>query len=424
MDIKRRGMRVLVPLILLAGCAPRTTEPTINVGGDPTAPKPVAARDLLEQWARDRGVDFKLVDKLVDPFTPVPAFDREPLPPPAPDARLSADIAALDDTEPFPRAVPLPAKDVTIRVGLAHSTYRTREPEEVLSAAQPFIDLTQREVNVRGAPVLHEKPDEIYYALVEGQDQMVISHVFDYLLVRSWFADVENNGTILLGWAQPARPRVTELDREFPGPPGTCIELIVARDAKFKNFADLKGARLALAANYIDAPGTFLTRLLMDAGQPREEPYFDHVTLRRFPKDAVLDVLKGKADVACVDQSTIAALDRFYGLQGRVRTLAISPRYNVDVLYTSENNVATHRTEIELTQRQLTTLAKNPEGQEVLFFFDEEGWHNYREDDIAAARAHFDDFLKFWQETPVDLRPLLDPQAPIDRRTYDRLGDE
>jgi hypothetical protein len=65
---------------------------------------------------------------------------------------------------------------------------------------------------------------------------------------------------------------------------------------------------------------------------------------------------------------------RFYGLAPRVRTLAVSPRYNLDVLYTSANNVATHRTEIELTQRQLTTLPKNPEGQEVLFLFDQAGW--------------------------------------------------
>jgi ABC-type phosphate/phosphonate transport system substrate-binding protein len=200
--------------------------------------------------------------------------------------------------------------------------------------------------------------------------------------------------------------------------------LIVARDAPYQSFADLKGTRLVLTANYINAPGAFMTRLLMDAGHPLGQPFFGKVTLRRYSKDAVIDVIKGKADVACVDQGTIGAMDRFYGLAGRIRTVAISPRYNVDVLYTSENNVATHRTEIELTQRQLNTLAKNPEGQEVLFFFDEEGWHNYREGDLAAAREHFGDFLTFWEETPVDLKPLLDPKAWVDRHTYDRLGDE
>jgi len=441
-EVRRRRLRVcyrVAPVVLtfaLLGCSQRAGDLTAataastpatdeaNVVYDTTAPKPVPPRDVLEEWAQERGADLKLIDKLVDPRTPVPAFDRTPLTSRPADARISADAPTLDDRNPFPPPVPLPPKEVTIHVGIARSTYRTREREEVLSAAQPFIDLTQRDVNVRGAPVLHDTPDEIYYGLLEGREQMVISDVFDYLLVRSWFASVSDNAAALLGWAAPAHPRTTELDRGLPGVPGTSIELVVARDSKYQRPADLKGARLALAANYVNAPGAFLTRMLIDLGHPLEQPFFGHVTLRRYPKDAVIDVLKGKADVACVDQGTMGALDRFYGIQRHLRTLAVSPRYNVDVLYTSENNIATHRTEIELTQRQLNTLAKDPEGQEVLFFFDQAGWHNYRDGDIAVAREHFDDFLAFRERTPADLQPLLDPQAPIDRRTYDRFGDE
>ena len=155
-----------------------------------------------------------------------------------------------------------------------------------------------------------------------------------------------------------------------------------------------------------------------------DQSFFSTVTLRRYPKDVVIDVLKGKADAGCVDEGTRAALDRFYGVGRKLRAIAISPRYNVDVLCTSVNNLDTHRTEIELTQRQLNTLAKNPEGQEVLFFFDESGWYDYREGDIDIARANFADFLAFLEQTPADLRPLLDPNAPVDRHTYTRLGDE
>jgi hypothetical protein len=431
-------------VVFCLGCAPKSTEikqamptpesvastqpaasaPPRGVVYDPYAPKPVPARDLFEQSVKDRGPDFKLIDNIMDPRTPIPEFDREPLAPPPPDALIAPGLPMLNDTDPFPPPEVVPRKEVTIQVGLARSTYRTREPEEVRSAAEPLLDLTQKEVDVRASLALRERPDEIYYALLDGRDQMEISNVFDYLLVRSWFEDIENNATILLSWAQPAYPRTTDLDRGFDGPPGTCIELIVAHDAHYQGFADLKGTRLVLAANFVDAPGTFLTRLLMDARHPLNQPFFGQVTLRRYPKDTIIDVIKGKADVACVDQGTVGAMDRFYGLSGRVRTLAISPRYNVDVLYTSENNVTMHRTEIELTQRQLTTLAKNPEGQEVLFFFDQEGWHNYYAGDLTAAREHFGDFLKFWDQTPVDFKPLLDPNAPIDRRTYDRFGDE
>jgi hypothetical protein len=148
------------------------------------------------------------------------------------------------------------------------------------------------------------------------------------------------------------------------------------------------------------------------------------VTLRRYAKDAVLDVLYGKADAACVPLGTMGALNRVYGLDQRMRSLAVSPRYNLDVLVTSLNNVATHRTEIELTQRQLATLRKNAEGQEVLFFFDQEGWQYPQGDEIGPAEAAFEDFLTFYDKTPVDLKPLLDPLAPVDRRTYDRAGDE
>jgi hypothetical protein len=128
--------------------------------------------------------------------------------------------------------------------------------------------------------------------------------------------------------------------------------------------------------------------------------------------------------VAYVDEGTLGTLVRFYHLEPRVRPLAVSPHYNLEVIYTSVNNLATHRTEIELTQRQLTTLAKNAEGQEVLFLLDEAAWYNYRDGDIDIAREHFADFATFLEQTPADFKPLLEPNAPIDRRTYDRYGDE
>ncbi len=399
-----------------------TTQPAAAY--DTTVAKPIQPRDFFERWTLKRGADFRLVDKLMDQRTRVPEFDRQPLPPPPPDARLSADVTALDDTDPFPPPAGLGEKEVTIIVGIARSTYRTREPAEVVSAAQPFIDLVQREVNVRGAPELLAAPSEIYFGLLDGRVQMQLSHVFDYLLVHTWFKSVPENGTILLCWAAPAHPYTTSLGNDLPGLRGTSIVLVVARDADFHSPADLKGARLSLAANYVDAPGAFLTRMLQDLGHPLDQPFFGRVTLRRYAKDALIDLVKGKADVACVDEGTLGAMARFYGLDQHVRALAVSPRYNIDVLYTSQNNLATHQTEIELTQRQLVTLAKNAEGQEVLSLFDVEAWYNYRPGDLDVAREHFEDFVTFVQQTPADLRPLLDPNAPIDRRTYDRYGDE
>src|SRR5262249_18288163 len=155
------------------------------------------------------------------------------------------------------------------------------------------------------------------------------------------------------------------------------------------------------------------TQLLASVGQPPGVSYFSKVTLRRYPKDAMIDVMKGVADVACVDQGTVAAVTRFYGVGKQFRTIAVSPRYNVDMLFSSLNNLAEHRTEIELTQRQLTTLKKDPEGQEVLFFFDLDGFTTYSEGDIDVPRANYADYLKFINETPVDLKPLLDPKAPV-----------
>src|SRR4029453_2628938 len=95
-----------------------------------------------------------------------------------------------------------------------------------------------------------------------------------------------------------------------------------------------------------------------------------------------------------------------------------------DVLYTSLNNLETHRTEIELTQRTLTTLPKDPEGQEVLSFFDIQEWQDYREGDFHGARQYFADFTRFLDQTPAILKILRDPKAPIDRKTYDCYGDE
>ncbi len=425
---------ILTALVIQCGCAQESgtlADSQIPEGGqapeviyDTTAAKPVEPRDRYERWVYERWGDLKLVDKLMDHKTRVPAFDRDPLPRIPVEAHIAEGVAVLNDIDPFPEPVPLPPKEVTIQVAIASSTFRTREKAEVLSAIQPFIDLVQREVNIRGAAALYDTAEEVHLGLLNGDQQMVISHVFDYLLVRSWFAELEDNGTVLLGWAQPAHPRTNDLEGDVQGVPGTAIELVVARNSAYQTTADLKGARLALAANYVHAPGTFLTKMLVDLRHDLDQPFFSQVELRRYPKDAVIDVLKGKADVACVDQGTTGALLRFYGIEGRVRTLAISPRYNLDVLYTSLNNLAERRTEVELTQRQLTTLDKDPEGQEVLFFFDVEAWYNYREGDIVTPRRHFIDYLTFLDTTPVDLRRLLDAQAEVDHRTYDRFGDE
>lgn len=391
---------------------------------DTAAARLVEPRDWLERLAYDRGADLRFIDSLVDRRTAVPVTDRRPLPPHPPGMEITRGVRPIDDADPFPPAPPLAEKEVTIRVSVNRSTFRSRTREEVLSAVQPFIDLEQREVNVRGEAVLHEKPEETYYGLVDGKEQMAIAHIFEYLLAVEWSANQPEAGLIPLAYALPANPRVTELDRDLPGIPGTSIELIVARDSAIKSLADLKGKRLVLTVNYVCAPGAFLTNVLHELNHPPDQPFFGNVTLRRYGKDCVLDVIKGKADVACVDQGTVGALARFYGLEGNVRTLAVSPRYNMDVLFTSANNVRTHRTEIELTQRQLTTLGKDPEGQEVLFFFDVAAWRHYEDGDFDVARRHFAHYLRFIDHTPVDLRPLLDPSAPVDARTYDRFGDE
>ena len=411
------------------GCASKRSEmaPTDADAApvyDPLAAKPVEPRDRLERAALERGADLEFVDRLMDKRTEPPPFDRRPLPPLDAGAQITDGVRLLDDTDPFAEPPPLEHKESSIRVGIGRSTFRTRTRAEVLSAVQPFIDLVQREVNVRGEAVLHEDGSELFYALVDGRDQMVIGHVFDYLLARSWFASLDDNSSVLLATARPANPYTGDGAAGFPGTAGTSIVIVVAADSPFQSFADLKDQRLALAADYAHAPGAFLTHLLREADQPGSEPYFQSVTLRRYTKDAVIDVIKGKAEAACVDQGTIGALEQFYGLGSHLRTIAVSPRYNVDVLFTSVNNVATHRTQIELTQTQLTTLGKDPEGEEVLFFFDTAGWSNYRDGDIDVPLAHFDDFLAFIDETPIDLKPLLDRAAPVNRQTYNMLGDE
>jgi ABC-type phosphate/phosphonate transport system substrate-binding protein len=370
----------------------------------------------------ERGIDFRFIDDIMDPRTKPPPFEQEPYPPPPADAIIAEGVPVLNDTNPFPPTVPLPHKKPTIYVIAAHSAYHTRTSQEVLSALAPLFDLIQREVNVRAAAVLCETAQNVYFGLLDGKDQMAISDAFDYLLVRAWLAGTRGNGAIPLSWAQ--LPYVKTTATEGTLRPGTSILLVVARDAPYRSTADLKGKRLAITARYGNAPGTFLTEVLIGLGHPLDRPFFSKVTLRRYAKDAVIDVLRDKADVACVDEGTVVAMNRFYGLDQRVRTLAASPPYDFSVLYTSENNVATHRTEIELTQRQVTTLGRDPEGQEVLFLFDTAAWHDYRYGDFATAEEHFANYLKFLDATPVDLKPLLNPHAVIDEQTYDRYGDE
>jgi hypothetical protein len=390
-------------------------------------PKPIAARDWMERDALHRSWDLKLIDRLLD-RTAEPAPFNRPLPPAVPaNAEIVAGVTALDDRNPFPERIPLSPKEVTVHVGIAASTIRTRENAEVLAAAQPFIDLEQREYNVRGVADLWDKPDEIYFGLIEGHQQLAVSHVFDYLLVRAWLAQDPSNGVMPLAWVEPGHATSRVETQALPGPAGTSVMLIVSAASTYHSVADLHGARLSIPARDTYGPGVFLTQLLSTARQPRDAAFFGTISLRRYSKDAVLDVLKGLTDAACVDEGTVAALQSFYGLGSQLRTIATSPRYNVDVLYTSANNLPGYETEINLTQQQLATLGLRPEGQEVLSFFDIREWHAYQagsaDDVLAPAREAFADFLNFRERTPVDLKILLDPKAAVDLHTYDRYGN-
>jgi len=47
-----------------------TTQPAVTY--DTTVAKPIQPRDFFERWTLNRGADFRWVDKLMDPRTPVP----------------------------------------------------------------------------------------------------------------------------------------------------------------------------------------------------------------------------------------------------------------------------------------------------------------------------------------------------------------
>jgi len=368
-----------------------------------------------------RDIDFRLVDNLTDPGTEPPPFTREAPPPPPADAKIAQGVPMLHDSDPFPPPVPLPQRNPSISILVARSACHTRTNEEVLSALAPFFDRVQREVNLRATAALCEQAADICAGLLDGRQQMAVSDVFDYLLVRKRLAGFAGKGAIPLLWARrPCAPATTQASSA----PGECILLVVGRDAPYRAPGDLKGKRLALTARYGNAPGAFLTEVLLGAGHPLDQPFFSKVTLRRYAKDAVLDVIKDRADVACVDEGTLAALNDFYGIDARVRTLAASPRYDLSVLYTSENNMVTHRTEIKQIRDRVTALGTDAEGQELLFLFDTASWNDYRDGDFVLAEEHFPSFLRFLDETPADLKGLLDPRAAIDARTYDRYGDE
>src|SRR5262249_32675267 len=171
------------PSTQAASAEPASTQPAM----DTVVVKPIKPRDALERWALNRGPDLRLVDRVMDPRTPVPKFDRKPLGQPPADAKIAENVPSLPDSNPFPGPELIPKVPNTVQAGVGRSTFRTREPEEVLSVVQPFLDLTQKEVAVRATVVLHQTPDEAYHALLDGDDQLEICHVFDYLLLRSWF---------------------------------------------------------------------------------------------------------------------------------------------------------------------------------------------------------------------------------------------
>jgi hypothetical protein len=154
---------VAVATALIVGCASKGHRAETQAASQPasrpydtTIPRAMAPRDALERLALERGVDFRLIDRLMDEQTKSPAFARQPLPPMRPDAGISDNVGLIDEGDPFPATEIVPAKEPGINVGLGRSTFRTHTPEEVLAAVVPFQDLEQREVDVRPNIALFE----------------------------------------------------------------------------------------------------------------------------------------------------------------------------------------------------------------------------------------------------------------------------
>ena len=245
-----------------------------------TLPKPVDAADWMERSVTNRGADSP-DGPWLDPRTfPKPCRARRPPCVPA-GSEFARGRPLLDKKTPSPTSTRWRTRTVTSASACAARRSRPASRRSPLRR-EPFIDLAQRQVNVRGEPVIHESADEADYALLEGRTQLCIANVFDYLMIRSWFQDQPDNGTILLGWAQPARPR-------SPTPTAT-------------RPADRRSDR---AARRFQRLVRVLRRSERQAPRPRRQrhprprhiphaghrgqplvatPFFGSVTLRRYPK--------------------------------------------------------------------------------------------------------------------------------------------
>lgn len=411
-------MLLAVPGVLttLAGCAspqlPRAaaSRPVY----DTTLPRPVPPRDALERWAYGRGADLALVDRIVDRSTTPQPLDR-PAPPPVdwPITRPAASRPAVSPAEP----------STPLRIGVAPGVLGNRAADELSAVAEALTRFLQS----HGAPAIQLVPmagaEALAQGLRAGTTDLALGDAFDYLLACHE-APGPDAAPVALLWAQPAGACTLPLPPGSAGPRGASVLLLAAQQGALRTFADLKGKRLAMVAGLSNGAGTFLARQLRDSSHPLDQPFFGSLTLRLYAKDAVLDVLKGKTDAACIDESALAALLALHDLHQALRVLAVSPGYRLDVLFAPAQMDASRQARVEALQRALLRLEDDAGGRQVLWLLDMSGWNVCREGDLAPARRCFEDFLQFRRNPPLDLKPLLNPHAPVNAQSYNRYGDE
>jgi ABC-type phosphate/phosphonate transport system substrate-binding protein len=198
-------------------------------------------------------------------------------------AGASALLASLLGLAPL-----LPAEEKTedraefIRIGLVNSLFRDVKPALVQMTLHPFSSLVRSQTGLDGRPVVVPDALALGQQLHEDKVQLGVFHGVEFAWAQHKYPDL--------------RPLVIAINRHRQ----LRANLVVRYDSPVKDFADLKGKKVALPSGSREHCHLFLEREGRKcAGAARE--FFGQTVIHADVEAALDDVIRRKVDGAVVD---------------------------------------------------------------------------------------------------------------------------
>jgi ABC-type phosphate/phosphonate transport system substrate-binding protein len=186
-------------------------------------------------------------------------------------------------TSPAPRSARgAETHSATLRIGVVGSLFRNTSEPLMQVMLRPFKSLLETQAGIAGQVVPSGEAEVLGQALKDDQVQLGVFHGVEF------------------AWARLKNPKLKALIIAVHQQRTLRACLMVRRDSKVANVADLRGSVMALPRLSREHCRLYLERRCVEPGT-RPDKFYAKVTTPHDTEDALDDVFEGKAKAAVID---------------------------------------------------------------------------------------------------------------------------